>query len=98
MGKSPEMEKFLEGFAQKTFGRSRKGNACVTCGSTKVNREDFNDSLSLKEFGISHMCQKCQDSVFGGEPEPEIDEGNGWNDYYAKGGTDNDDFDYSMNF
>lgn len=98
MAKSPEMETTLEKLANSIFGRSRQGNVCVTCGSDKIQPEDFRDKLSLKEFGISHTCQKCQDSVFGGEPEPEIDEGNGWNDYYAKGGTDNDDFDYSMNF
>ena len=65
MAKSPEMEKFLEDFSQKTFGRSRKGPTCVTCGSDKIQPEDFRDKLSLKEFGISHMCQKCQDSIFG---------------------------------
>lgn len=27
----------------------------------------FKDALSLKEYRISGMCQKCQDSVFGGE-------------------------------
>lgn len=71
--KSPEIEKFLEGFAQQTFGRSRQDSACVTCGSTKVNREDFQDSLSWREFQISHMCSACQDSVFGG-PDDFADE------------------------
>lgn len=37
---------------------------CPTCGG-KI--EGFRDKLSAKEFGISGMCQKCQDSVFGGE-------------------------------
>ncbi len=35
---------------------------CTTCGD-KVG--EFRNHLSLKEFGISGMCQKCQDSVFG---------------------------------
>jgi hypothetical protein len=26
---------------------------------------EFRDRLSKKEFGISGMCQNCQDSVFG---------------------------------
>ena len=65
MSKSPEMEKVLENFAQSMFGRSRQGDVCVTCGSTKIKPKDFRDRLSLKEFGISHMCQECQDSVFG---------------------------------
>jgi len=65
MSKSPEMEAACEQFAQQLFGRSRKDDACVCCGSTKVAREDFRDALSWKEFGISHMCEKCQSSVFG---------------------------------
>lgn len=31
----------------------------------EIREEDFRDELSKKEFGISGMCQKCQDSVFG---------------------------------
>jgi len=65
MSKSPEMEKFLESFSQKVFGRSRQGDACVTCGSTNISCGSFRDAMSIKEFKISHMCQKCQDSVFG---------------------------------
>ena len=64
MAKSPEMESFLEDFSQKTFSRSRQGDACVTCGSTNVSCGSFRDALSIREFRISHMCQKCQDSVF----------------------------------
>lgn len=35
---------------------------CPTCGK-EVG--EFRDHLSRKEFTISGMCQKCQDSVFG---------------------------------
>lgn len=38
---------------------------CPTCGSDKTKIDDFRDSLSIKEFAISGMCQSCQDSVFG---------------------------------
>lgn len=34
---------------------------CPTCGK-QVGR--FRDSLSRREYGISGMCQECQDSVF----------------------------------
>jgi hypothetical protein len=37
---------------------------CATCGSDKVRYDDFKDSLSWKEFKISHMCQKCQNEVY----------------------------------
>jgi len=63
--RSPEMQKFLDGFTKQEFGRTMNDPVCVTCGSSKINRQDFKDDLSWKEFGISHMCQSCQDSVFG---------------------------------
>ncbi len=62
--KSPEMEQLLEQITKHAFGRSRTDNCCVTCGSEKIAPEDFNDALSRQEFGISRMCQACQDSVF----------------------------------
>lgn len=37
---------------------------CPTC-SNPINKKDFKDALSIKEYGISGMCQECQDSIFG---------------------------------
>jgi len=37
---------------------------CPLC-QEKINVNDFKDDLSLKEFTISGMCQKCQDKIFG---------------------------------
>ena len=37
---------------------------CRTCGKG-ISPGHFRDRLSAKEFGISGMCQKCQDEVFG---------------------------------
>lgn len=37
---------------------------CAWCESTKTKPEDFKDRLSLKEFGISGLCQECQDKIF----------------------------------
>jgi len=42
-----------------------KRGLCPTCGKT-VRKEDFKDSLSLREFEISGMCQECQDETFNG--------------------------------
>lgn len=42
-----------------------QGN-CPTCGEP-IDARDFDGALSLQEFKISGMCQKCQDEVFGGE-------------------------------
>ena len=38
-------------------------NGCVTCPND-IHDKDFKDELSRKEYGISGMCQTCQDSVF----------------------------------
>ena len=43
-----------------------KARVCMTC-SGKV--EGFDSELSQKEFLISGMCQKCQDSIFGTSEE-----------------------------
>lgn len=36
---------------------------CPFC-SNKINFEDFKDALSKKEYGISGLCQACQDEIF----------------------------------
>lgn len=43
---------------------AQAGN-CPTCGG---EAKEFDDGLSLREYGISGMCQNCQDAVFDGEP------------------------------
>jgi hypothetical protein len=43
-----------------------KAGNCPFC-SKPVELDTFRDELSLKEFKISGMCQKCQDSFF--DPE-----------------------------
>lgn len=37
---------------------------CPICGQ-KINLNEFRDTLSLKEYSISGLCQKCQDRIFG---------------------------------
>lgn len=36
---------------------------CPFCFA-EVEPKDFSDELSRKEFGISGLCQKCQDEFF----------------------------------
>ncbi len=64
MKRSKEMQEFLDCVSQNLFGRKESDGLCITCGSDKVNPEDFRDDLSRKEFTISHICQKCQDEIF----------------------------------
>ena len=35
---------------------------CVKCGNQAVGA--FKDSLSVREYEISGLCQKCQDEIF----------------------------------
>ena len=55
-------EKPADSIARLLFGRDRHGDVCVTCGGPIG---EFRDRLSEREYKISGMCQKCQDSVFG---------------------------------
>jgi hypothetical protein len=41
---------------------------CPTCGK-EIRPGEFRDELSRREFGISGMCQMCQDEVFN---QPEV--------------------------
>jgi uncharacterized CHY-type Zn-finger protein len=54
-----------DSIAEKLFGRtisdSHNDKKCVTCGK-KITK--FKDDLSVKEYDISGMCQKCQDETF----------------------------------
>ena len=67
-----ELEQFKEDSAMSLFGRSREiaiaGGQCVKCGSHDL---EFRDELSRKEFGISGLCQTCQDGIFGIEGDDE---------------------------
>lgn len=85
--KSPGMNKFLNELFPHEEGQ------CPTC---KGPIGPFRDSLSEREYRISHMCQKCQDSVFdkdsGGDWEDVLDDPqDSWprpGDEYGLDGTD----------
>jgi len=42
-----------------------KANLCPFCGNIVNPDTEFKDGLSRKEFGISGLCQACQDKMFG---------------------------------
>jgi len=54
------MSSALMGHEDNVFERSD----CATCDATDLQPEDFTDEISRREFGISRLCQKCQDEVF----------------------------------
>ncbi len=63
--KTQNMTVTLDNISLRNLGRARSlaiaARACVTCGK---RADIFRDSLSVKEYNISGMCQKCQDEVF----------------------------------
>ena len=68
-----ELDAFKEEMAFTLFGRSRNlaiaGKGCVSCGASVVLSKDggldFRDEISEREYGISGLCQTCQDGIFG---------------------------------
>jgi len=55
-------------FSKLIYGRSHidaiANSICVDCQKPATQ---FKDELSSKEYAITGLCQKCQDSVFEGE-------------------------------
>ena len=62
--KSNSLESFIDSITPNPLGRrgSIESNQCATC---KGKADVFKDKLSEREYTISGMCQKCQDSIFG---------------------------------
>lgn len=50
------------GFGEEV--KAVEAGECPFC-HIKVNIWDFENELSLKEFSISGLCQRCQDKMFG---------------------------------
>ena len=49
------------------FGQEMKDiedRKCPLC-KEPIDTKDFKDDLSIEEFTISGMCQKCMDKIFG---------------------------------
>ena len=68
--KTAGMENMLDDMTKELFGRGRKvamdNQMCVICGG---DANHFTDELSRREYGISGMCQSCQDGVFSVDSE-----------------------------
>ena len=64
--KSPEISDFINSLLTiNTREFAITEGLCATCKATDIEISSFTDDLSVKEYQISGMCQKCQDSVFG---------------------------------
>jgi hypothetical protein len=67
--KSLQVEAALDSWMGKSRVRTIANGECMTCDMIGITADSFRDELSIKEYTISGMCQKCQDSVFGGDDE-----------------------------
>ena len=73
MKRNEEVQTLIDNFARRAFGISQtkaKGKGalmpvCVFCKKPIDADKDFRNEISRKEFGISGICQVCQDEVFG---------------------------------
>jgi hypothetical protein len=70
--KSAEIDAFLNILTGSNRRESIEHGYCVTCNADVLVKDrdgrfvpDFRNTISMKEFTISGMCQGCQDSVFG---------------------------------
>lgn len=59
--KTEEMKNTIE----KLFPGTKQAILENKCPSCKRDIGEFKDSISVKEYEISGLCQNCQDKVFG---------------------------------
>tara|TARA_Y100000310_G_scaffold289567_1_gene316058 strand:- start:853 stop:1062 length:210 start_codon:yes stop_codon:yes gene_type:complete len=60
--KNPRIDLFLSRLTGKSREIQIASGLCMTCDG---EAKEFKDDLSRKEYGISGMCQACQDATFG---------------------------------
>lgn len=58
----------LDEMLKELFPKKGTG-VCVICGSDKTKPEDFDSDIARKEWGISEMCQNCQNKAFSTEED-----------------------------
>lgn len=62
----PSVAELFDKVATVLFGRTRAEaldqHICVACGGPAV---EFKDEKSRAEYGITMLCQTCQDEIFG---------------------------------
>ena len=64
--RTPKMEEFVDDVSEKLFGlKQSEAKAAGICSMCHKDIGEFRNEISQIEFGISGLCQKCQDSMFG---------------------------------
>jgi hypothetical protein len=61
--KTPEMKEAIESLFPGT-AKAIDEHKCPMCKAS-IDPQSFRDRLSRREWGISGLCQNCQDKMFG---------------------------------
>lgn len=64
-------DEFFQGIARMVA--EKEARRCPTCHKDTTD-EKFRDVLSVKEYRLTGMCQKCQDDFYDAEEEDEDEE------------------------
>jgi DnaJ-class molecular chaperone len=59
------LNEYMELYTKVTGTEMPSGGSRETCPTCNGEIGEFRDEISVREHGISGMCQNCQDSVFG---------------------------------
>lgn len=63
------ISELLDEISVNMYGISKsqceKESICVFCHKKIDPKTEFRDAISLREYHISGICQKCQDKTFG---------------------------------
>ena len=81
MAKATDKNESIDNYLSQTFGINRKeaikNEVCVAepigCGEP-VFMEDFTNEISQREYKISGLCEKCQNSFFTAEEDEIMEE------------------------
>lgn len=63
-GKSPKVQSILDAMSKAMGGPGYVYGACAKCGCSVDPQKDFKDEISRREYGLSKLCQRCQNVVF----------------------------------
>ena len=64
MPRTQQLEQYVRQVGASAGFTNPDVSVCVSCNHPNLN---FRDQLSKDEYELSHLCQKCQDDVFGKE-------------------------------
>lgn len=63
-----ETKENLESYGFQNKVKKVRNKKCPFCNKP-IDMKSFTDSISVREYQISGLCQACQDDIFGEEDE-----------------------------